>query len=564
MKKQNCRKKAESRIFGGKDSYERKPSGLSFVYNQSFLELLTPPKKLVQRVKNTFLTRWKRFLCLLCAGSTVLSLAGCAQTTDLPDPEDTTPLPVQSAEETEESGPRLPEVLSLPYDSAHTLDPVTCPDGIQQTVGSLLYEGLFRLDDALEAQYSLCQSYTYDAERYRYTFTLRSGVTFSDGTALSAADAKATLERARASVRYAARLDGVVSITARDLTLTVTLSGPNIAFPALLDIPIVKKGTDTQAAPIGTGPYFFSQEESGACLIANQSWWRRESRPVERISLSETNQDAMFYRFNSHDVHLITADLTGSAAVSVTGNVGCYDAPTTVMQYVGINTTRLTDAALRQALWQGFDRASVISAYLSGHGTAAQFPIAPASALYPGDLETAYSMDGFRAALAACKSLPERTLSLLVNEENSFKVSIARFIAESFTAAGVSVELRVLPWEEYTAALAAGDFDLYYGEVRLTADWDLTALLGSRGAMNYGGWANAYTDQLIAALAAAGDRAAAMESLCVHLKTQAPLIPVCFKSLSVLTQAEVVEHLSPTAAEPFYDLSGCVVHLKET
>lgn len=506
----------------------------------------------------------KRLLSLLCAAVLVLSLTGCAQTDDLPDLEDTTPLPVQSMEETVQSGPRLPEVLSLPYDSAHTLDPITCPDGIQQTVGSLLYEGLFRLDGSLESQYALCESYTYDAEHCRYVVTLRSGVTFSDGSALTAADVKATLERARTSQRYASRLAGVVSITAKDLTLTITLSGPNTAFPALLDIPIVKKGTDTQAAPLGTGPYFFSQEESGPCLVANQSWWKRESRPVERIALSETNQDAMFYRFNSHDVQLITADLTGSAAVSVTGNVGCYDAATTVMQYVGVNTARLSDPALRQALWQGFDRTSVISAYLSGHGTASQFPISPASALYPAELETPYSMDGFTAALAQCTALPERTLSLLVNEENSFKVSVAQFIAESFTAAGVSVEVKALPWDAYTAALDAGNFDLYYGEVRLSADWDLTALVGSGGALNYGGWANDYTDQLMADLAASGDRDAAMAKLCLHLKTQAPIIPVCFKALSVLTQSEVIEHLSPTAAEPFYELSGAVIHLKES
>lgn len=493
----------------------------------------------------------------------VLALTACSPADDLPDAEDTTLLPAQSAEEAAENGPQLPEVLSLPYSSAHTLDPITCPDGMQQTVGSLLYEGLFRLDGHMEPQYALCESYAYEPEHSRYIFALRSDVTFSDGSSLTAADVKATLERARTSVRYGARLAAVTSITARDNSVTITLSVPNTALPALLDIPIVKKGTDSDAAPIGTGPYFFAQEESGACLIANQSWWRRETQPVERIALSETDQDAMLYRFNSHDVQLITADLTGSTAVSVTGNVGCYDAATTVLQYVGVNTARLTDPALRRALWQGINRGSVISAYLSGHGTAAQFPVSPASPLYPAELEASYSMDGFAAALTQCEALPERTLTLLVNGENGFKVSIAQFIAEGFTSAGVAVEVKVLPWEEYTAALAAGNFDLYYGEVRLTADWGLTALLGTGGALNYGGWADEETDRLLALYASSGDREGAMERLCAYLKVQSPILPVCFKALSVLTQSEVVENLSPTAAEPFYNLSGCIIHLKE-
>ena len=54
-----------------------------------------------------------------------------------------------------------------------------------------------------------------------------------------------------------------------------------------------------------------------------------------------------------------------------------------------------------------------------------------------------------------------------------------------------------------------------------------------------------------------------MRALCVHLKDQAPLLPVCFKSVSVLTQAGVAEGLQPTAAEPFYNLGQCVIHLEE-
>ena len=158
---------------------------------------------------------------------------------------------------------------------------------------------------------------------------------------------------------------------------------------------------------------------------------------------------------------------------------------------------------------------------------------------------------------------PERTLTLLVNGENSFKTAVAGYLADSFTAAGVPVEARVLPWEEYAAALAAGDFDLYYGEVRLTADWDLSPLLSTGGALNYGGWSNQETDSLLAAYGAAENRAAAMEALCRHLRQQSPILPVCFKSSSVLTQAGVLEGLIPTASEPLHNLADCTVHLRE-
>ena len=127
--------------------------------------------------------------------------------------------------------------------------------------------------------------------------------------------------------------------------------------------------------------------------------------------------------------------------------------------------------------------------------------------------------------------------------------------------ARIPVEVRVLPWEEYASALSAGEFDLYYGEVRLTADWNLGSLLEPYGALNYSHWSDPDASRLLAEYAGAEDRAAAMRALCVRLKSQAPILPVCFKSTSVLTQANVVEGLAPTAAEPLYALEQCLIHL---
>ena len=457
----------------------------------------------------------------------------------------------------------LPESFSLPYASDQSLDPIDCPDGPQQTAASLICEGLFRLTPDLETENLLCESYTYDSERYAYTFTLRSGVLFSDGSPLTARDVRAALERARQSERYRARLAHISSISAGDGTVTITLSRPNTGFPALLDIPISK---ESGGFPLGTGPYFLSQDEDGAFLAANPAWWQGGGQPVERIGLTEASgQDAVLYRFSSHEVQLITADLTGTDPAVLTGSVNQWEADTAVLQYVGLNTAAapLDDAALRCALGECLNREHIVSGFLSGHGRAAQFPVSPRSPLYPQELEIRFSADAPVQAVSRTGYVPERTLTLLVNGENSFKTAVADYLAESFTAAGVPVETRVLPWEEYAAALEAGDFDLYYGEVRLTADWDLSPLLSSGGALNYGGWMDAETDGLLAAYNAAENRTAAMEALCSRLRQQSPILPVCFKSTSVLTQTGVLEELTPTAAEPLYGLTGCTIHLRE-
>lgn len=87
-----------------------------------------------------------------------------------------------------------------------TLDPITCPDGVQQTIGALLYEGLYALDTGFTPQPMLAESCTVSGTTC--TITLRGGVTFSDGSAVTASDVVRSLQRAQSSERFGARLAG--------------------------------------------------------------------------------------------------------------------------------------------------------------------------------------------------------------------------------------------------------------------------------------------------------------------------------------------------------------------
>lgn len=509
----------------------------------------------------------KRLTAVICLLSlTAAILSGCMQA-DEDLTEETDLLQANELEaESSPSGNILPTVFSLPYTPGKTLDPITCLDGMQQTVSSLLYESLFRLTPELEPEPYLCSSYSYDPDTYSYSFTLRDGIAFSDGSFLTADDVKATLQRAQNSDRYGSRLAAVTAISvADDRTLTVTLSSPNTGFPALLDIPIVKSGTETDTVPVGTGPYFFSQSDTATSLIVNQLWWQGDGQPTDRIDLVETSDlDSVRYRLTSHDIQLVTADLAGTDPIIASGNIVYQDAETTVLQYVGLNLTKepMSSQAFRSALSQGLQRSFLVNAHLSGHAVPAQFPVSPVSSLYPTELEKEYSSSSFTEAVARLEYTDQQPLSLLVNAENTFKVSVATELAALYTKQGIPMEVNVLPWAEYTAALAAGNFDLYYGEVKLTADWDLSALLASGGTLNYGSWSSNQTDTLLTAYKAAENREQAMAALCSHLQLQNPILPICFARTSVLMQSDVLEGLTPTAAEPFYGLESCVIHLQ--
>lgn len=125
--------------------------------------------------------------------------------------------------------------FALPILAGETLDPIDCGDGVQQLLLPLLYEGLFELDPSFEPQPVLCESYTHSEDFMVWTFQVRS-VSFSDGSALSAADVAAALQRAKTSARYGARLSSVSSIRVQNGAVEITLSQANNRFPALLDI----------------------------------------------------------------------------------------------------------------------------------------------------------------------------------------------------------------------------------------------------------------------------------------------------------------------------------------
>lgn len=223
---------------------------------------------------------------------------------------------------------------------------------------------------------------------------------------------------------------------------------------------------------------------------------------------------------------------------------------------------------MRRALSLGIDRAGLVKSFLMGHAAPAQFPVSPVSPLYPQAQEVSYSPDHFAGAMEEAglrTGTQTQTLTLIVNEENSYKVSMASRIASQLSQYDLRVTVRTMSWSSYTQALRSGNYDLYYAECRLTADWDLTPLLAAGGALNYGG---AASDEMTAALTrwltcTQDEQTEAMDSLCQVFREQSPILPVCFKRTSVLMTQGAVETITPTAANPFYGLKDWKINFKK-
>ena len=295
------------------------------------------------------------------------------------------------------------------------------------------------------------------------------------------------------------RLADVTAITVPEESpnqLVITLRRPNGSLPLLLDIPIALGEGDR---PVGTGPYVLA--EDGQSLALRAGWWQADKAlPVQSILLHTVSKsDELLYAFDGGEVSLVDVDRMATNATGYGGNYQTWDYPTTDFLYLGFNTQKgvFRSADARRAAWLAVDRDTVATTIYANHAISTLLPVHPASGLYqPGEAPLTYDPEGLAAQVEGLR-LTGSQLVFLVNSENVAKTSAAQLIAYQLEAAGFSVELKQLPFEEFVAALDWGEFDLYLGETALTAGFDLAPLLGSAGALNYGGWWAEGADWLI-------------------------------------------------------------------
>ena len=153
--------------------------------------------------------------------------------------------------------------------SPPTLDFVTSFAAQARDMGVYLYEGLVTIDANYDVAPQLAEKWTASADGKTYTFNLRKGVKFHDGSPVTAADVVASVERFRAQSPRKADLSMVSGARAVDPnTVEITLSQPSAAFVPLLAYPgpavaimpkklieDVPAGKLPQTSIIGTGPY---------------------------------------------------------------------------------------------------------------------------------------------------------------------------------------------------------------------------------------------------------------------------------------------------------------------
>ena len=160
-------------------------------------------------------------------------------------------------------------VLAL-RSAPETLDPYNTNTTLTTAVTKSFYQGLFEFDKDLKVQPVLAESYTVSPDGLTYTFKLREGVKFHDGTPFNAEAVKANLDRVMNPENKLARFNQFNRIAkvevAAPYSLRITLKEPFSSFinslahaSAAIISPaaLTKYGKDIGLNPVGTGPFVF-------------------------------------------------------------------------------------------------------------------------------------------------------------------------------------------------------------------------------------------------------------------------------------------------------------------
>ncbi len=471
--------------------------------------------------------------------------------------------PAQESQETEPTQAAAPEPeapsadFGMSYMPEYGLNPYTCSATINRALFSLLYESLFTVSNQFRAEPLLCESFTASDDGLTYQFTLAADLRFSDGTPLTAEDVVASVQAARESEFYAARLTHIQSLRAEGSTVVVLLDTPYENFCLMLDVPIVKSETLAQPQPVGSGPYRLS----GSSLVRNAHCQRSSTLPLaeETIRLytaADPTEVRDHFEFGGTD--LVYCDPNSAAAVGYRCDYEVWEVPTTVMHYIGFNLTSgyFANDTLRAAVTLAIDRSSLRNHVYGGYALAASLPCSPQSDLYEHSLSYDYDYDlrAFEAAVHNSGVLNDPTYQehsgiFLVCSQDPVRVAAARAVAEVLNAAGLRLTVSALDRTSYDKALQNGDYDLFYGEVRLTANFDLSAFFSKGGALNFGGISDAGLALLCTtSLENSGDYV----ELCKQVMDMGAICPVVFKSYVVC-----VSRGRLTAMTPAVD---CVLH----
>ncbi len=407
-----------------------------------------------------------------------------------------------------------------------TLNTLNLSGPAEYPCSDMIHCSLTRVDGENRPVPYLAESWSANDDGSEFTFTLRPGITFHDGTPCTSADVVATYKAIlNPDIAAAARsvLDMIDTVEAvDDLNVKFTLSSPYADFPiatahrnakilsvAALNAPLTELDTSAN----GTGPFKIETFDSARMvrLVKNEDFFLPGQPYLDAVEMvlfpdlaaetinflsgdidvMQTVQQADFQRLSDAD-GVATRRQPGGVFVNL------------VMRY---DTKPWDDVRVRRAMALAFDRQMLVDLVIEGLGRPAYDNIiAPEYGFAIDAPEKTYDPEAAKALLTEAGYPDGIQVKLVASNRPAIRSQVAIAIQQMAGPAGFDIEVETMPHDTYLSEIwMKGPFYIGYWGNQTTVDGTLTMLLTSDASYEDSAWKNAEFDSLVAEARATTD-----------------------------------------------------------
>jgi peptide/nickel transport system substrate-binding protein len=470
--------------------------------------------------------------------------------------------------------PRRGGTLRVSVDQAVSkLNPLLTRVNPEYLVAELLYSALTRLKLDMSAEPDLAESWTSSPDLTEWTFVLRQGVVFHDGSPCTANDVVATFtaildpKTASPARQY---IGPIAKVSAKDDTTVVFgLSAPYADMPVMLAntcakiVPaaIVNGGLarlDREA--VGTGPFKLVSFEPERLIVVtrNDAYYDKERPYLARVEVRvypDPTSEGSALIAGDNDLQA-SVQPTEYARLAKASGVQALRVPSGQFCNVnmGCDQKPFNDVRVRQALALCVDRPAMVDLVAEGYGTPGNdSPLNPAYRFYSELPLKKPDIAKAKTLLAEAGYPKGLTATMIASDRPATRTQLAVALREMAKPAGFTIDVQTMPHATYLDQVwKKGPFYVGFYNMQPTADAIFSLLYTSNAAWNETRWNNAAFDKVVGEARTTIDEGKRRELYAEAqrlMNQDAPsIIPVFFDLLAAQRKWVEGYHLHPRGA----------------
>ena len=354
--------------------------------------------------------------------------------------------------------------IGIPQD-LESLDPHYMTAAGTKEVLFNVFEGLVKPDQTGDLVPAVASGYEMSEDASLYTFTLRDGVRFHDGSAVTVDDVVYSIQRCKDAGMNSA-MEEIASVTAKDdHHVDIALNTHDADFLCNLTCAIIPKANkNPETNPVGTGPYRYVSRspQENVILTRFEDYWGTPAGIRDVTLKIEANAYAIVMDLEGGSVDMF-ARVTSAQKEQLSDKFTIYTGAMNLVQalYLNNKTDAFSDSNVRKALCYCLDRKGVMDFVSDGEGSPLGSSIYPSftkyfmpelSSLYPNNVDKAKEL----LKEAGYDETNPLTFTITVASNYQQHVDTAQVLSEQFAKAGVKAQIQTVEWNTWLSEVYTG------------------------------------------------------------------------------------------------------------